>query len=272
LPDEQAEPDDTAIPARIEADDGSFSPQGRETVNKVVIRQPLDGIREYDGTISLPQPPFEDRSRKSLSRRLSAVRPATAAVAAAAETRAMPATFSVSGNGRLNSWPPPRKQAAPARSIPPTESAHRGPFGPPILCAEKRQKVSAPIRSPSRRNFGRTPEWHRHAKGPPASCTDLGRRRCDRLNGAQFRCSPSNDRHQRGAGWSRSNRRQVIPGRTTPAGVTRIISICSRKKTSARQHGSMFDRRTPPAARRPSPEPRLTPRRQAASALASVPA
>ena len=137
LPDEQAEPDDTATPARSKRDHRGLGLEPG-TANSVVFGsrcRPAPKITTSGGRRRSPPP--AGPAAAHLSRLVRLIAPAAAA---AAPKPAMPATFSVPAR-TPRSWPPPRsadRQMQARRA----GSARRRP-GPADLVRGQRQKIGA---------------------------------------------------------------------------------------------------------------------------------
>src|SRR3954447_10069287 len=131
LPEEQADPEDTATPSRSKPITAvsAFRPGA---VKRTVLGNRLMSLEKT--VARLERMPFSKRSLRLAIRSASSGK-ASRATRTAAPKPAIPATFSVPAR-RLSSCPPPRSKGSSPATPSSTTSAPT-PLGPPILCAEK---------------------------------------------------------------------------------------------------------------------------------------
>ena len=140
LPDEQAEPEDTAIPARSKPIT-AVSALRPGAVNKVVLGNRRTDIREYDDFGCLSQAVLQPFPQGLQTRSPSPGRAAIAAVSRGAKAGdARP--HSRFRHGGSVPGPPPRKSGSSPLN-PSDRTSAPTPLGPPILCADSVRR-SAP--------------------------------------------------------------------------------------------------------------------------------
>src|SRR5215211_1948904 len=166
LPDEQADPDDTATPARSRAI-SAVSALTPGTAKKVVLGNRSTPAPKITAPGEMASKPASSRSRNATILARSSDSPAAAA-ADAAPKAAIPPTFSVPARPP-RSCPPPLTSGSPRCSVSSRRTRAPTPLGPPSLWAEIAIR-SAPI-SLMLQGIFPTPCTASTCRSPPARCT-----------------------------------------------------------------------------------------------------